>query len=782
MLPDRRHWLSQLARKFPGFAVYLLCLSTTVPSVAAQSPTTEVHFTIGTVNVSKNQTNDSLPARVGKIRLHALGEGEDLEIPARSGETLKVTLPRATSWKVRWDGADLWAPVQVLVVDPSSDPVIRQRIPAWSVGELTGTLVLKDDEEEPLPEKVTVRFESHRDPAGRTSPDQEPVPESRMDCPVDAEGRFRCELPATHLDLSVRAEGFVSHYFWDLAISENSSGSLGRLTLQRGASLVGRVEVAEGELQPPKCEVRLVPRDMPGSGPQGVRLQRTAVTGTVEADGFFHLGPLPAGSYGLEARQPGYAAARLTPIELYERAETRLREPLVLRRPVDVDITLEPAMDWTLNSWRVLVFRQYELTAGSETVYDGSMPETGVLRLTDQTPGSFTLSIKDSVGNSFLTHDFEVLIDDTLVPIELDLVLVTGRLKLGNEAVAGTLWFGGRHGIQHVQMEANSKGRFTGVLPRAGSWRVEVSAPEVGIESELHTKVGDRGDVTIQLPDTELTGRVVNAKGKPVPGAEVVVNGTDFVVNERSGEEGEFAVRGFQTGLVEVWARHRSSAGERWSGVQVMPVESSIPAGPVELRLGGTTRELHGRVVSDRGPVAGAQILVEPLEVLTPFTHQAQTKLDGRFTAKVIEDAPWVRLTVLPPGRAFQTFRIQPTDEEIVLKVPEMGGTLEVTWAASDAEDAPRSQLVILKEGEVLPNGWLFRWARGHGEDFLTGLEAGAARIPQLAAGNYLVCQPTVEAMRRKALEEGDWRGALTDCVAGYLGAGSVLHLQAPAP
>lgn len=717
----------------------------------------------------------------GTVILSPLDQrGEELVLPIDSEGGARVSVPPATSWDVRWKGHKSWAPRQLLVVAPT-DRRVELRVPLWPLGELTGGIQLEATEA--LPEMIIVQFEGARDRMGKALSSANPLLEGRSVCPVDPNGVFRCALPVDRLDLSIRAEGFVSHYFWDLEVAAKSARSVGELSLQRGASLVGRVELTDGSLDPRNCEVRIVPRTLPDGGPEAARVRRTATDEKVRADGFFHLGPLPPGSYALEARQPGYAPARLVPIELFERAETRLDQPLVLRRPVDVEIVIDPAVDWLLEPWQMEVARHSELTAGQESVFQGPVPRTGRLLLESQSPGRFELNLEDSIGNRFYSREVEVLPGaPASIPIHLELVLVRGRLLLGEEPIAGTLWFGGRSGARRVEFESSSKGRFSGLLPKSGAWRVEVANAERALESELWVEVSERGDVTVELPDTELTGRVVDVSGRPVGGATVRAQGTAFALTVASEESGDFTIRGFPVGPLEIWATDRSARGERWSEAHLISVQDALPAGPIELRLGGAVQPLTGRVITHRGPVAGAQILVDTLVPQSPVGSQAQTGLDGRFEVEVVEDAQSVRLVVLPPGRALEVFRLQPTSEEVELWVPEVGGTLEVTWNRTKEGTAPTSQVVIVKEGDVLPNGLLFRWARGHGERLAMGVEQGVLRIPQMAAGNYRACQATVDAMQRSVTETGSWQGALKDCAAGYLGAGTTLRLDAGGP
>jgi hypothetical protein len=281
--------------------------------------------------------------------------------------------------------------------------------------------------------------------------------------------------------------------------------------------------------------------------------------------------------------------------------------------------------------------------------------------------------------------------------------------------------------------------------------------------------------IEIEIPDTELFGRVVDERGQEVENARVSLatpSGSAF--SERSDADGGFSFRGFPPEPVEVVARVREAGRSVSSDTVMMPVHEALPAGPVELVLRHSTRVFSGTVVSPRGAVAGAQVQVEPaVPGLGPPTI-ARTELDGSFTAEVPERADALRLTVLPPGFAFETFVVSAAQEPAVLEVDELGGSLEVAWDSGDDVFLDGRQVIVLREGQPVASHLLLAWQRGQGH----AAEPGRFTLPRMSLGTYGVCwldpRTSIGALRAG----GSWLDALEGCASGYLGYGETLRLE----
>src|SRR5262249_20265691 len=146
----------------------------------------------------------SAEGHAGKLVLRPSGsQGEPIVLAGKVGSPVRAALPCASSWEVRTDFPDAWGAGVTLTVgsDPGAQPVMA-RISLWPLGRIGGTVKLADKRDK-LPKILTVTTLAPRGP--RSS---EPPPKGRMDCPVDAQGRFTCvPMPATSYDLVFTAQG-----------------------------------------------------------------------------------------------------------------------------------------------------------------------------------------------------------------------------------------------------------------------------------------------------------------------------------------------------------------------------------------------------------------------------------------------------------------------------------------------------------------------------------------------------------------------------------------------
>ncbi len=713
------------------------------------------------------------PPLEGALTLTSAGaDGESRRVPITASDGIVARLPERTVWRVAAEVDGYWSPGVVLTAGIGAGPSSRA-VPLWPMGHLTGRIRLADDGD--LPEELTARF---------ASPPLTPegvIPQATVACPVAEGGRWTCALPAGTVDLGLRAPGFVAHYSWGLKIPPGGTRSMeGALILRRGASVIGRVEVSEGKLAPEHATARLLPRVGPGGGASRLkqRLERTAASAAVHKNGFFQFAGITPGSYVAAVEHPGFATARLFPVEVFPGAETRLETPLVLRPPLTLELQISPQHDWLESPWNVTVLRASEHSAGFDDrpLHRGPAPD-GRIRLPEQAPGRFSVHVADSTGNRFF-HDPNVVVegpDDAIQRIEIELVAVRGVLLLGEEPLAGTVWFGGRHGAERVRMDTTADGELAGLLPHGGTWTVEVEAAQPVLEAKLEVEIRDDDALEIRLPDTELFGRVVDEVGQPVPGARVSLSTPErHGSGAASGSEGEFWFRGFPAGQVVVSARISQGEQLRYSDSTRLPAQETLPVGPVELRLRHRTRELSARVVSVRGPVAGARVHLQPLEPPAGPGSRSHTELDGTFSAQVPHDAVLVRAIVLAPGHALQAFTVPVADEAPELWVAEVGGTLDISWPA-DPEALPTgAEVILLQNDHLLASSLLHQWARGHGRN----LENGRLLVPNLAPGAYRLCL-RIPAKVGAALAAGRrWEEALSGCSAGYLAHGSSLSLR----
>jgi hypothetical protein len=722
--------------------------------LAASLPAAIVRFQLVPPSAAKE-----IPS--GRLILRSLVEkSEPVVVQVLEGKPAEARLPQGSLWEVSTDIPGWWVkPAGVRL--PVGKTAHDQELPLWRTATVTGALVpptLKAT----LPKEVTIAFGSL---SGRLP--KPGVPQATVSCPVADDRSFRCTLPAAGVDMAVRVAGFVPHYRWGVRLEPGKALALGRLDLKPGASLAGRVETEDGSLPSNRCVARLAPIQAPGSEAfLAGQLQGTTTETAVGVDGFFQLTDLRPGAYLLEVQQPGFAPARVRPVEIQAGQEARLAEAVVLRKPLSLEFAVQPARDWLKRPWSVRIYRISEATGGleREPVFNAPVNQEGVAAVPGQTVGQYWVTVFDSRGNGMFSDHIDVAgAADSHHDIEIEIITVQGTLKLGKEPLAGSLAFGGKRGAVSFTMEADEDGHFIGVLPREGFWPVDVKTAEPRIET--HTKVEIRADrlgrakVDVSLPNTRLFGRVLTEDGKPAPDAKVEVSSPLNGEDTRTDEKGEFSFRALPPGPSQLAASRRmpneAPATSEWT---FLTVADDQEAGPIELRL-RRVKPFAGRVEALRGPVAGATVRVIPSRPMLGFGEMKRTGLDGSFAAEIPGRSEVLQVVVAPPGMGLKTFEIEATEQKVVLFVTEERGTLEVEVPFSDEDAAERDlRLTVFQNGLPLGLPELRGWAQAHG---VRAVSEGRFAFPALAPGDYRVCVAQ--------------RGSIPDwAAAGYLDAGAL--------
>jgi hypothetical protein len=699
-------------------------------------------------------------------------EGEPLILEAKVGASATAILPCESTWEVTADFPQTWAPRAT--VPAKANQV--SRIALWPLGRIAGTVKLADKTAK-LPKTISVTTIAPRSP--KAPPD---LPKGKLDCPLK-EGRWECSLPAAAFDLVLSLEGFIPQYRWDFQVPAGKPADLGVMEWRRGASVAGWVAVEDGKLDVESSRARLTPLLGPGGGEPRIaeKIQSTTAEARVGKNGFFQFVGVSPGNYSLEVTQPGFAPGQVHPIEVWPQKESFLREPVVLKRPIQLEIAISPAADWLGDPWQVLVFRASDTSANSEkTVYRGPVDAQGIVTIKGQPPGRFSVQVSDKLGNRIASREVQILGPaDAYQAIEIDVLTVHGTVKIGKEPLAATLWFGGRYGAQRVKMESDPEGNFHGILPKDGWWRIDIESAEPRLNSRTKVKVTadrqKRAEVDIVLPATHLFGRVLDDQGKPVRSAWVGLSTDEDSLRAETDDAGNFEFQGIPEGLAQAAATLSSVQGKWTSDTAVVFVREGADVGPIELRLRKTKR-LSGRIQSSRGPVLGAGVVVLPLPPAPMFGDSTRTELDGSFAAQVPDAASNVAVIVSPPGYALKAFPVAASESSQDLTVTRDGGSLQVSLPPK-SEDVEKEgvSLWVFQDGLPLPPDELYRWAAGHGQDHV--IEGGQGiLIPELAAGHYRVCLAARAALAQ--WQASGWTAPLAKCAAGQLTAGGTLRLD----
>lgn len=714
----------------------------------------------------------------GELWLRPLARPDQRFVFPVESAAVEAVLPTPGDWELALILDGFWAAREVFSVPDDRGQPVLQSVEVWPTGRITGSFRLDDVDAAP-PRRLEAHFET---PA--VSENRKRGPSGTVHCSVGQVGDWSCEVPAGILDLTLRAASYVPRYRWGVRVEPGKAIDLGRLTLVHGASLVGWVEVEEGAFDPDRCRVRLTLLQAPGGQREKARrMQGVSAESKVNERGFFQLGPVAPGSYVLTLEHPGYAPAKLFPVDLWPGSETVLKAPLLLKRPIELEVQLDPPNDWLGQPWQLQILRASDNSAGFDQapVFSGPVPHQGRLSVEGQAPGTFWVRVLDSPGNRIFSDTDWVVEgpEDAERLITIDLVSISGGIELGDEPLEAFLAFGGENGAVRVELASDAEGAYEGILPRGGTWRVDILAVDGSLKTYAEVEVlpdeGGHAEVDIHLPDTHLTGKVVDTEGRGVAGASVWVAGAHGEASLDTDGTGSFELRGAPEGPTQLRARLGLRDQVLTSDRTLVHLLDGQTTGPVVLSL-EANKPVTGRVVSELGPVAGAVVDLVALDPPLPFGTSVRTGVDAVFSAQVPRQIRSLAAVVSPPGHALGAFVLRAEEEGTALNVAKEGGVLEITTPYTLEEARSRDlAILIAQDGLALPLNTLVRWARGHGARVLSGSQL---QIPALAPAQYRVCFTHLQAAG-EATATINTHGA-DGCAEGYLDAGGILQLELP--
>jgi hypothetical protein len=533
--------------------------------------------------------------------------------------------------------------------------------------------------------------------------------------------------------------------------------------------------VEDGAIEPRQCVVRLSPWTPGGPDPAvAAKAEQKTLETIVSRDGFFQIKGLQAGVYALDARQPGFSPARVGPLRVAFQAETFLDEPLLLRRPLALSVEISPPLDWLGHPWHAQIVR-LEQTGGKPNplVFEGAAGKEGLLSIPDQSTGLFQVNILDSLGNRLATSN--VSLASTGSPparIDVELVTLEGLVRLGQEPLVAGLWFGGRFGTIRVKLDSDQEGRFQGILPKGGDWKVDIDASKPYLRTtsrvEVNPNRAGKAEVEIVLPDTRIFGKVLDEHGKPVPGAEVLFMSESVETLDRSDALGGFELLGLPEGIAWLAA---SKEGRGSARAQADLIEGRA-VGPIELRL-LPMRRLSGTILSPSGPVPGAQVTV--IATVPPVGGGlATSEPDGSFEIEVPEITQRITAIVAAPGYSLRAFEAV-VGSPLSFHVSQDRGDLEIHLDMATEDLSRRNLTIAVYQNELeLQSSTLYEWSRQQGQPWQSSSSGPVTlRIPSLAPGDYRICLVPLRLPREEAPAPS---GA--ECDSGVLFAGGALSLR----
>jgi hypothetical protein len=684
------------------------------------------------------------------------------EIAVKAPGEQGIELRPDVTWEARFVAEGFWGETLTLV--PREAASVR-RLRVFPAGRIHGKVALPAGEK-PLP-SLALRFQTSFAAAA------EPL-DATVVCPIEKD-RFACEIPAGQLDLRLRTDrGFAPVYLWGTRVTPGKATDLGELRLRRGASVSGWVQTADGHPPSSECRLKLAPGS---AATNDLKVRDQIAKATLEVapsgKGFFQIVGVPPGRYELTARQPGSAETRVAPIDVRPDLESQVLDRLVLAPPVTFDITLDPPVEPYGSPWRIELSQRVDPDVPASNSTSGTASPEGLWHVPGVAPGTYELRVIGDQKAVWHEEFLDVKPGQSSLRIDLPVLRVEGRILIGEEPLAATLWLS-RKGGRRLRFDSDDHGRFSGVLPGEGLWvpqiqstagRLHVALDPVEIKPSQGKNLAK---VEIRVPETRLVGQVVDEAGQPVPSAQILArhlekDATDQFVAD---EKGEFSIRGLHPGPLVV----KAEDGERQSDFTPadVPREGDSPWLRLVVRK---TQTFEGRVVSPAGGAPGAMILA-----WSAFNGQSAASLtqtvsaaDGSFHFDLPASTTTLSLAVFPPGYAMRllTLPVSP-GQPIEIPVEPQGGSLTLELA-----DKGPSPLLVHGGIFVVPS-MLRTWARMQGVPFSA---SGRLVLPNVEAGPYSLC---VGKAAVSSLKQGAEPPAAS-CTGGVLAPNGELVLRVPA-
>jgi len=705
----------------------LVVLAGLAASPAAGGVRLEVHFVggagckpdLGTVKVLAAGIDTANPGGVQAL-------SQVVPIPGRAS----FGLPGDGIFRIELDSQRYWSGVEIVAVkgETSVD------IPIFPTVMVKGKLLMPRGSTPP--KSITARCQSPPGASGK-------IRTSSQVCSA-SDATWSCRLPAETLDLRLHAKGFISAYHWALHLAPGADVRLSPWTLRPGASLVGRVETADGRPLDEGCRINLAPYPA-GGNRAGVRSRLQELSMRPGERGFFQFSDLRVGHYVLSAEQKGYARTEMFPITVQPDSEIELLSPLVLARPLELSVEIDPPLSPSGHAWLARLLRPRARPGSVDAIGEIAVTEEGTGRRAGLAPGGYILEVEEPAsGSRFAWHEFDLEPGSQLLHLDLPVVRVRGDVRLGDKPLKATLHFGGRSGRESVEMSSALAGTFEGCLPRAGSWTVDVDSEEPAVRRTLrNVSVEDVGPtevarVDLRLPDTKLTGEVVDEAGAEASNAVVGYRNdssseSDYV---QADKHGHFAVEGLSPGTLTLMAEWRD--------------ETSAPANtllgeshPAEARLVvRAMRTVRGLIRGFEGPLPGVSMFPLPRDtanrVIAIGASRTVTDIQGHFQIQVPRDTAILDLTLMAPGVAMQAIRVAPIPTDpLQLSLEVSDSTLRLALPKDAVAFDPGAPQPVLFSGPIAIDRLLLDdWQRQNAETS----RAGELVVSHLPPGDYSAC------------------------------------------
>lgn len=671
---------------------------------------------------------------------------------------------QAGQWMIEVTAPGYWHPPVVHKVDAGSNEL---PIVLWPAATILGRISVPAGQ--PAPKMLSVRFQS-----SPTVNVENRVPVTEIKCPV-VDSNWSCEVPAGLLDLRLRATPFQTEFRWDVLTKPAERRDLGEIPLRAGSSLIGFAELGRDVAGKREAiQVVLNPRSHATGNADAPRAAMLTIGTRPNARGFFRIPSAPPGDYTVFAQLGKLKSAAIN-VRLIENREVELLDPLVVEKPRTVSFSISPPLDPEMKPWRVALLAVSASRGRTDLVTEESAGETGRWRRENVYDGLYRVIVKSGSGAQWLSQEIDTATSPSELPLIIPIRELRGTVKLAGEPLEATVIFGGATGSVRIPLKTNERGEFHGHVPKSDQVfaRVTVQSALQSLTRTLlnvpfHENSDGVAQVDIALPATHVRGEVVGADGQPATHALVRIIGD---VDEWEAEvevdgSGRFEAFGHAVGGVTLQASGHLAESE---AVRVQLEEGTTRDVRLTLR---PVQLFKGRVVSARGPVAGARVVAVPRDSESLVVIPATTTAAGTFATMLQHGAREANISVEAYGYAFKLFHLVDTSKAIDIPLDQLGGTLTIECAQFDGTgQTPQPYLVHAGAERLLHTitGVVFERAARQG--------AVRLRLPMLERGVYSVCLATKAELPQ--LRAGTL--ANNRCNSGFVPPLGELFLEVPA-
>ncbi|HVG10366.1 MAG TPA: carboxypeptidase regulatory-like domain-containing protein [Thermoanaerobaculia bacterium] len=567
--------------------------------------------------------------------------------------------------------------------------------------------------------------------------DLTPRPAIDFSAVSDAKGSFRMpNVSAGQFDLLASRPGFTSTTLAGILIPESEAqADVGEVTLLPGAAIEGIV-VDERDKPVQGVQVVLTPfgsDNAPGD-------ERFMYRGPVETgpDGRFRISDLRRGMrVGLKAMHPELTAAEMTGVEAPTAEPVRLR----LTRPRSLEGRVKDRQGEPVAEARLY----FGDTAGppigggwERRPAHGTTDSEGRFVLTGLKPGTAYVTAMASGYRTRSAQPVEIPEEGQAPPLEITLepgTFLEGfvRDSRGNPIPEASIFLQGppEKGFTAI-VQVDEEGHYEASDLEPGPVQVQATSRRgPSAHASLEIRPG-RNRLDLKLSEgTEVSGRIVDAQGSPIPGASLhlrpipreeqpqVFLGESQAV---SSADGSFLFQGVDDGEYRLLGTRQGFAPAALLGLQV----AGAPVSGLELRL-GPGAVIRGRLLG-LDPAAVSRVRVTAFSTESGETFlQGVVDSSGSYRIQDVSAGEWnVMASFNSPDMVTARVEVSPGNMEVVQDLEFPSGFTLTGRVLLDRSPLPRAQVMVYSTNQEKPAG-------GQRETAYDG----TFRVDRLPAGTY---------------------------------------------